>query len=259
MNFFEKIRQILPKPKSTKELEPEDVRQGLTEDLFPVGSPLRGDGERETFGQIIWEVLKVLVVSLAIVIPIRYFIFQPFSVQGLSMFPTFDDKDYLIVDQISYYLRDPLRGEVSVFHFPGDYQEYYIKRLIALPGERIVIRDNTVTIFNASAPDGFVLHETYLSEGVKTIVPQNELDMTLREGEYFFMGDNRENSSDSRWFGAVPRSNIIGRVWLRGWPIHKIQVYSQPPQYKISSSPNEAVLSSQNKSAQNSYLLFNKN
>lgn len=228
MSFFSGL--LSPKKPTTPELHPEAHPVDFQADL-PPGSPLASDGERRTPAQMAWELLKVVVVSLAIVIPIRYFIFQPFSVLGQSMEPNFNNKDYLIIDEISFRFRAPERGEVLVFKYPYDTKEYYIKRLIGLPGERVKISDNTITIFNAANPDGFKLSEPYLAEGTRTIVFDNIYDVTLKANEYFLLGDNRENSSDSRIFGPVDKSYLIGRVWLRGWPVSRLQLYNHPVSY----------------------------
>jgi signal peptidase I len=88
-----------------------------------------------------WEVIKVVALTLIIIIPIRLWVTQPFFVSGASMEPTFDDGDYLVIDEFSYHFREPQRGEVIVFRFPGDERQFYIKRIIGLPGEKVEIQD----------------------------------------------------------------------------------------------------------------------
>jgi signal peptidase I len=162
----------------------------------------------------IWEISKIVIIALVIVIPIRYFIFQPFFVIGQSMEPNFHDGDYLIIDEISYRLRDPQRGEIVVFKYPQNPSQRYIKRIIGLPGETVEIKEGKVIIFNKEGSQ--VLDESaYLSPDVFT---PGEIRMTLAEDEYFVLGDNRNASSDSRRWGALPRDKIIGRVFLRAWP-----------------------------------------
>src|SRR3989337_2587689 len=95
-----------------------------------------------------WELFKVVLISIAVIIPIRYFLIQPFYVKGASMEPSFRDHQYLIIDELSYRLDPPQRGDVVVFRYPNDPRQYFIKRVIGLPGERIKIKDNTVYIFN---------------------------------------------------------------------------------------------------------------
>src|SRR4030043_1009546 len=102
----------------------------------------------KSFLLFMWEVSKIVILALLIVIPIRYFIFQPFFVRGQSMEPNFENGDYLIIDEISYRFRDPLRGEVVVFKYPNDPSQRYIKRIIGLPGETIEIQGGQITVLN---------------------------------------------------------------------------------------------------------------
>ena len=166
-----------------------------------------------------WELIKFIVISLAIVIPVRMFVMQPFIVSGLSMFPTFHDKEYLIVDELSYNFRDPVRGEVVIFKYPKNPSIFYIKRVIGLPNETVKIHGTTVTIINEEHPEGFLIDQPYVEN---TSTTPNETK--LGEGEYFVMGDNRSASSDSRYWGALPRKNIIGRAYIRLLPIAQATV-----------------------------------
>ena len=174
-----------------------------------------------------FELIKIVVISLIIIIPIRYFLIQPFYVKGASMEPTFQDSQYLIVDEITYRFEQPHRGDVVVFHYPLDTQEYFIKRVIGLPGEKVQIKDGSVYIFKKGDTAGQKLNEPYLAADVKTY-SQNEDPITLGPNEYFFMGDNRTASKDSRSFGPVNRSFIVGRVMFRGWPLDKITLFGTP-------------------------------
>ncbi len=172
------------------------------------------------FLAFVFDIAKMVVISLAIIIPVRYFLVQPFYVKGASMEPNFHEHEYLMVDEISYRFNDPKRGDVIVFRYPKDPQEYYIKRLIAMPGETISFKDGSVFI---TAEDGTLaqLDERYLPDSVATIALSEE-SVTLASDEYFLMGDNRNGSKDSRSFGPVKRSFIIGRAFFRGWPIDKV-------------------------------------
>lgn len=164
----------------------------------------------------IWEVFKIVVIALVIVIPIRYFLFQPFFVKGQSMEPNFESSDYLIVDEISYRFRNPARGEVIVFRNPQNPTQRFIKRIIGLPGETVELKEERVMISKNS--EKFFLDEAaYLPIFVQTN-PRIFENITLKEDEYFVLGDNRANSSDSRVFGTLPRQNIVGRVFFRAWP-----------------------------------------
>ena len=171
-------------------------------------------------GVLTFETIKVIVVSLAIILPIRYFLIQPFYVEGASMEPSFFPHEYLIIDEISYRFNNPARGDVVVFRYPRDPRQYYIKRVIGLPGDRIKIVDGTVYI-NDSA-----LTESYISE---LNLSQSSMDeMTVPANSFFVMGDNRGNSLDSRIIGPIDRSYFIGRVWIRGWPMTRVSVFSTP-------------------------------
>jgi len=164
----------------------------------------------------IWEVAKIAIIALIIVVPIRAFIFQPFFVRGASMEPNFHDFDYLIVDEISYRFTEPKREDVIVFYNPSNNSQRFIKRVIGLPGETIKILEGSVSI-KKTDDDFFILDETaYLSENVKT--PGNK-EMLLEEGQYFVMGDNRGSSLDSRFFGPLDKDLIIGKESFRLWPL----------------------------------------
>ncbi|MEY4744316.1 MAG: hypothetical protein RL272_261 [Candidatus Parcubacteria bacterium] len=172
------------------------------------------------------ELLHVVIISLAIIVPVRYFLIQPFYVKGASMEPNFYDHEYLIIDEIGYRVHEPQRGEIVVFRYPNDPRQYFIKRIVGLPGERIKVSGGQVWVYNSTHPDGKVLDEhSYLG----AIYTSGERDAQLADDEYFLMGDNRGASLDSRSFGPVSRSFIVGRVWFRGWPPEKIKVFTERP------------------------------
>ncbi|MFA5163597.1 MAG: signal peptidase I [Patescibacteria group bacterium] len=178
----------------------------------------------------LWEFVKVAAISLAIIIPVRYFLIQPFYVKGASMEPNFHDREYLIIDEISYRFQEPQRGEIIVFRYPMDPQEYFIKRLIGLPGESVQVKDGEVHIYNQANPDGFVLKENYLPADLGTY-SASDAKISLGPDEYFVLGDNRNASKDSRIFGPLNKSFITGRVYFRGYPFNKIKVFKDLPQY----------------------------
>lgn len=159
------------------------------------------------------ELLKIALLSAVIVIPFRLFIAQPFIVDGASMYPTFKNGQYLIVDELTYRFKEPERGSVLVFKYPKDTSKSFIKRIIGLPGEIVSIKSGVVTITSSTYPQGLTLNEPYI-ELSKT----EELSFTLGQDEYFVMGDNRAQSADSRLWGAVPREDIIGRPIVRVVP-----------------------------------------
>ncbi len=179
------------------------------------------------FFVFVFELIKIVVISLVIIVPIRYFLIQPFYVKGASMEPNFYDHEYLIVDEISYRFNEPERGEIIVFRYPKNPQEYFIKRIIGLPGETIQIKDGGVTIFNNNNTSGFKLGESYIESGTKTH-SLNKDKTELGPNEFFVLGDNRNQSKDSRSFGPVNRSFIIGKVFLRGWPFNRVGIFDSP-------------------------------
>ncbi len=164
-----------------------------------------------------WDLIKFAVIALIIVIPIRIFIAQPFVVSGESMFPTFNNGEYLIVDELSYRLNTPHRGDVIIFRYPLDTKRFFIKRIIGMPNEEISINNGEITIINKENPDGFTLNEPYTDEKFDTTATYK-----TGAGEYFVMGDNRNRSSDSRIWGLLPGKLIIGRAYLRLLPFSSI-------------------------------------
>jgi len=178
----------------------------------------------------LFELIQVAAVSLAIIIPVRYFLIQPFYVKGASMEPNFFDHEYLIIDELSYRFNNPIRGDIVVFRYPNDPKQFFIKRVIGLPGETVEIVGGQVKIFNDEHPNGFVLPEQEYLDQDFTATTRT---VTLKSDEYFVMGDNRIASLDSRYFGAVKRPAIVGRVWLRGWPLDRWRVF-QNPQYPLT-------------------------
>lgn len=181
----------------------------------------------KNFFSYVFELIKVVAISLAIIIPVRYYLIQPFYVKGASMEPNFYDKEYLIIDELSYRFHEPARGDIVVFRYPRDPDEFFIKRVIALPGEKVLIKEGLVYIYNKEYPQGFELEEEYLPDNVKTY-SINEETVSLSQGEYFVLGDNRNSSKDSRSFGPVDRKLVTGRVLLRGWPLNRINLFSAP-------------------------------
>lgn len=180
-----------------------------------------------SIGSFVLELLKIVVVAFLIIIPVRLFVLQPFYVRGASMEPNFYDNEYLVVDEISYRFHEPRRGDVVVLRNPNLPSEYLIKRVIGLPGERIVVEDGQVSILNASSGQGGRLNETeYLPKNRTTF---GSIDRTLGPTEYYVLGDNRPFSLDSRSFGPIDRREIIGRTALRAWPLNRLGVFGGVP------------------------------
>lgn len=169
------------------------------------------------------EVAQIIIIAAAIIVPIRYFLIQPFIVKGASMEPNFFDSEYLIIDEMTYRFRNIERGETVVFRPPGNESQFYIKRVIGLPGETVEIIDGTIKIYNLEYPNGVIIQEDYLEE--ETI---GRSYVTLGLNEYYLMGDNRDQSLDSRTFGPVSVDDIVGRVWLRGLPIDRLGAVPNP-------------------------------
>ncbi len=174
------------------------------------------------FLDFVFDIAKMVVISLAIILPVRYLLVQPFYVEGASMEPNFHEHEYLMVDEISYRFNPPVRGDVVVFRYPKDPQQYYIKRVIGLPGETVSLKDGEVYITDTSGATAQV-SESYIPSDVKTVALGEE-PVALKEDEYFVMGDNRNGSKDSRSFGPVNKSFVIGRVFFRGWPVTRFGV-----------------------------------
>lgn len=171
-----------------------------------------------------WEIIRFTIIALAIVIPIRIFIAQPFVVSGESMFPTFEDGDYLIIDEISYRLGQPHRGDVIVFRYPLKPDRFFIKRIIALPNETITYDGGVITVTTQDGEE-ITINEPYIEE-----FKNADFDLSLTDDEYFVMGDNRDASSDSRVWGPLPEKYITGRALMRLLPTSDLGIL--PGDYK---------------------------
>jgi signal peptidase I len=176
-------------------------------------------------GLFFLELVKIIVLAGVTIFFVRYFLFKPFYVKGASMEPNFHEKEYLIIDELSYRLHDPKRGDVVVFRPPENTKEFFLKRIIGLPGERVKIAEGRVIIYNQAHPEGVVVNEAYLPHDSTTAGDQTVL---LGQNEFFVLGDNRPNSFDSRRFGPIDRSSVVGRTWIRGWPFDRISVLNTP-------------------------------
>ncbi len=173
-----------------------------------------GTSKKNTAKESIWDLLRFILIAIAIVLPIRILVAQPFIVSGSSMFPTFKDNQYLIVDQISYRFENPERGDVVIFRFPLDESKFFIKRIIGLPNETVTIENGVVIITDING-QMTQLNEPYLELDKES---HDNFSATLKNDEYFVMGDNRIASSDSRSWGLLPRKNVVGKAFLRLLP-----------------------------------------
>jgi len=176
----------------------------------------------------IYDVFKTVATVLGVAFLIRFFLIQPFYVSGQSMEPNFHNNEYIIVDQVSYRFHAPRRGDVIVFKYPLNVAFSFIKRVIGLPGEKVSVHNGTITIYNQDHPSGFQLKESYID-----VTTGYDVDTTLGTDEYFVLGDNRPNSSDSRQWGKLPEHLIIGKVWVVLYPFEDFQTI-RAPQYSAS-------------------------
>ena len=166
------------------------------------------------------ELLKFVFLAVIIVVPVRLFVAEPFIVSGMSMEPTFENGQYLIVDELTYDIQAPKRGDVIVFHYPKDTSEFFIKRIIGLPGETVTINAQGISITETNGTT-FPLNEPYVIN--KGNGPPETY--VVPAGQYFVMGDNRPESSDSRAWGYLPRNEIVGRVLVRLLPVSSIALF----------------------------------
>lgn len=196
-----------------------------------LGEPIQSDPIKPSAWRTVYEWVQVIVIALLISLPIRFFIAEPFVVNGASMDPTFSTGQFLIVDRLTYRLESPHRGDVIVFEYPNDPSKYYIKRIIGLPGETVDINDGVVAITSNSvtgtASTTKILNEPYI-EAIHA--SHDALHESLGPTEYFVMGDNRSQSSDSRSWGPLDNHFIIGRPVIRLLPVTAISVL--PGEYR---------------------------
>lgn len=192
-------------------------------------SQIKQENTDSTMVQEVVSFIRSLVVIVVIYVVVRGFIMQPFVVQGSSMEETFQSGDYLIVDELSYRFGAPERGDVVVFEADfisqGARREFYIKRIVGIPGDRIQVQNGQVRLINRDNPEGVVIEEdAYLEEGERTRQGQFS-DVTLGADEYYVLGDNRDNSSDSRFWGVLKREYIVGKPLVRLFPFQNITLY----------------------------------
>lgn len=192
-----------------------------------VQKPSPAPEKRHSLKTEILETLRFIFIALIIVIPIRLFIAQPFIVSGASMDPTFKNGQYLIVDELSYRLNDPARGDVVIFKYPKNPKQYFIKRVIGLPGDTIIIGDNGTVSIKDTSGTMLLLDEPYI------VFKKNDaLSRTVGADEYFMMGDNRAGSFDSRMWGPVKKEFIIGRALIRLFPLSTMSVLPGESRYE---------------------------
>lgn len=169
------------------------------------------------------SLIAYTLVALGLALFIRFFIAAPYIVQGASMLPSFQDLNYLIIDRVSYSLGEPERGDVVVFDLPQNTSKALIKRVIGVPGDTVIVQGDTVTIINEANPEGFVLQEPYVSP--ENLGGLGNVSATLGKDQYFVLGDNRKVSADSRIWGVLPREDIVGRVFVRLFPLGEVAFF----------------------------------
>jgi signal peptidase I len=206
---------------------------------------MTAEKSRHGFWYHLLDVLLNIVVIIAIVAGIRTFLVSPFQVEGTSMVDTLADKEYIIINKLSYIVGTPQRGDVVVFHPPSDPDKYYVKRVIGLPGDEVIVRDGYVFLKKSGEQEVRKMPEdAYLNshnDGHTYRHPPSSGDMSqivydVPVGSYFVLGDNRQGSLDSRSFMTadskpvpfVERSAIKGKVWFVALPITKIHTIAQP-------------------------------
>lgn len=196
-----------------------------TKDVLQHGAPQKNKKDG------IWETIKFAIIAFLIVWPIRAFVAQPFIVSGSSMVPTFENNQYLIVDQISYKFEKPERGDVVIFRYPNDTTKFFIKRIIGLPGETVLIDGSQVSIEDTEG------NITALAEPYILNKSKNKMKIEVGSHEYFVMGDNRAASSDSRYWGNLDEGFIVGKAFVRLLPFHSLSLH--PGKYNYQLETNE--------------------
>ncbi len=208
----------------------EDINNSSSEEV---------DKKYEAKSSFVLEIIKIVLMAFLIIFPIRTFIFQPFFVKGSSMEPNFQDGEYLIVNELGYKktvvaagekeiftidnFKELKRGTPIVFRYPRNPEEFFIKRIIGLPNEKIEIKNKKIKIYNDEHPEGFFLSETeYIPNNFET---RGEDEFVLEDNQYVVLGDNRSHSSDSRSWGVLSGDYIVGKVMLRAWPLNKFKLY----------------------------------
>lgn len=199
----------------------ESRQQSLTGQPAPA-LPAREERITPPTGVVVREIVETLLLTLFIFWIVNTATGR-YRVQGHSMLPTLREGEYLIINKLSYFLDEPQRGDIVVLHYPRDRSREYIKRVVGLPGDRVEIGDGQVRV------NGVVLHEPYLAANP---VYGNQ-SWVVPEGQYFVMGDNRNNSSDSRDWSFLPRSDIVGKAAIIYWGIED---WGLVPHYRHSIS-----------------------
>lgn len=178
----------------------------------------------------LWELARVIIVAFVFMVGFRVFIAEPFVVSGSSMVPNYYNREYLVVNKLSYRFGEIERGDVVIFKYPNDPSQYFIKRIVGLPGERVKVEGGRPVVYNAQYPEGQPLQEPYLPDQNVTFGGTEIVE--LGADEYYVLGDNRLASSDSRVWGELPKEMIVGKAWLRVFPVNRFGLSNFPePQF----------------------------
>jgi len=177
-----------------------------------------------SIGGFILDFIQSIVLALAVFVLLYLFVAQPNEVKGSSMLPNFVDKEFLLTEKLSYQFGSPKRGDVVVFKAPASEpcaaeECEYIKRVIAIPGDRVMIKEGQVYL------NGKLLDQSFLSEGTFSDpgqYSQEGVEQTIPNDQYLCLGDNRKHSRDGREFGPIKKSLIVGRAFFKYWPISSI-------------------------------------
>ena len=190
------------------------AREGITERSGEDYAYEDEQGERRGV-RLLREILEVAVITLLLFVVVRAVV-QNYRIEGPSMMPTLQNHQYILVDKLTYFFGSPHRGDVIVFEYPKDTSEDFVKRIVGVPGDTVQVAANGVVSVN-----GVTINEPYVNDLGN---PYGPTIVTLGPNQYFVLGDNRGDSSDSRAWGPVPRNDIIGRAELVYWPLNNIHV-----------------------------------
>ena len=187
----------------------------------------------------LFEIVETLVLTLIIFLVIQNFVAQPYKVQQQSMERTLEPEQYVLVDKLTPRFDQYKRGDIVVFHPPADWGEDdtpFIKRVIGEGGDTVEIRDGDVLINGTVIEEAYVYEDDVTGEPQETTASLDQSTWTVPDGELFLMGDHRSNSADSRTFGPVEVEQIIGRAWLRYWPIDTFGILPTPTYPELAST-----------------------
>lgn len=177
------------------------------------------EAERTTTRSLVMSFIKFALIALLIITPFRYFIAQPFIVSGTSMSPTLEIGEYLVIDKLTYRTHELERGDVIIFRYPLDPATFFVKRVIGLPGESVEVRDGRVIVMTEATTT--MLGEPYISGPPG----KDAKPITLSTGEYYVLGDNRDESADSRTWGPLQKRYIVGRALMQWFPLSEARLF----------------------------------